>query len=210
MYGWGSNFGACDDTLTIDIVIGDSSSDPCAQLNADFTYSVSGNDVSFTNVSTGMYPGILWDWTTGDGDYYYLGNPNHTYNNNGNYTVCLTLWGWDSTQTFQCADTICKTINIVDSSFNSVLDDDSFAKVNLFPNPAIDFFNLNIESNKQKEIEISILNLSGKIIETKKEYVVSGSNEFHFSTINLAKGVYLIQIKDVENGLFEIISLARE
>ncbi len=52
-----------------------------------FTYSVSGNTVTFTNNSTNA---TSYSWNFGDGQTSTAANPTHTYSGNGTYTVTLT------------------------------------------------------------------------------------------------------------------------
>ncbi|MCY7408681.1 MAG: PKD domain-containing protein [Chitinophagales bacterium] len=61
-----------------------------ANCTASFTYTVSGNEVHFTNTSqadTSAY----WSWGFGDGTYSDLKNPVHVYNGYGPYVVCLVV-----------------------------------------------------------------------------------------------------------------------
>ena len=56
---------------------------------ADFSYTVSGNTVNFTNQSTGLFATYAWDF--GDGNASTATDPTHTYVNSGSYVVCLTM-----------------------------------------------------------------------------------------------------------------------
>lgn len=61
-------------------------------LQADFTYTTSGLQASFTDTSTDSAATITsWSWTFGDGGSSTDRNPSHTYNGNGTYTVSLTV-----------------------------------------------------------------------------------------------------------------------
>ena len=74
----------------------------CSQpVNADFTYSSSGNTFNFTNNSTNA---TAYTWDFDDGILSSQENPTHIYLGNGTYNVCLIAHG-------ECfTDTICKTI----------------------------------------------------------------------------------------------------
>jgi PKD repeat protein len=81
---------------------------PCPiVVNADFNFSVGPNRrVTFTNTSSST-PGVTqYRWNFGDGGLSLSENPIYTYNQDGNYTVCLAVTDTCST------DTICKTISI--------------------------------------------------------------------------------------------------
>jgi len=75
-----------------------------AQCQADFTYSVSNDTVTFTNTSTGT--SISSFWTFGDGTNSYQNNPWHQYITTDNFTVCLSIY--DSIS--QCQSSFCDTI----------------------------------------------------------------------------------------------------
>jgi|GEM_PF-6457564 hypothetical protein len=62
-----------------------------AQCHADLSYTVSGNMVSFTNLSTPSGPNDSVVWQFGDGIYSYLKSPTHIYNHSGTYTVHMSV-----------------------------------------------------------------------------------------------------------------------
>lgn len=55
---------------------------------ANFTYSVNGSTVTFTNTTIGTATSYMWNF--GDGNTSTLTNPVHVYANSGTYTVVLT------------------------------------------------------------------------------------------------------------------------
>ncbi|MCB9232296.1 MAG: PKD domain-containing protein [Bacteroidia bacterium] len=76
----------------------------CPSIVAAFSSSVSGSTVSFNDLSTNNPTNWYWDF--GDGQYAYTQNPNHTYANNGVYTVCMTAWN-------SCdSDTLCQQVTV--------------------------------------------------------------------------------------------------
>lgn len=83
-----------------------------AQCVADFTWSISGSIVQFTNTSVGT---TTYTWSFGDGGYTALSNPSHTYTTGGSYDVCLVA-SYNDSMGGICADTICQQIFIQDST----------------------------------------------------------------------------------------------
>ncbi|MFK8038804.1 MAG: PKD domain-containing protein [Crocinitomicaceae bacterium] len=66
--------------------------EPCPQITADFSYIIDANcNIQFTNLTN--VPGNItsYSWSFGDGATSSQANPLHSYNQNGNYTVCLTI-----------------------------------------------------------------------------------------------------------------------
>jgi len=61
---------------------------------ADFTMDVNGKEVTFTNSST---HGVSYAWDFGDGNSSTEENPTHTYTEDGEFTVGLTVTGGDGT-----------------------------------------------------------------------------------------------------------------
>jgi PKD repeat protein len=86
----------------------------CGGFAANYTSSIAGTVVSFTNASSSGANQFFWDF--GDATTSTAANPSHTYGKAGTYTVCLkvrdTING--------CQDSICKTITVFDCTvFNT-------------------------------------------------------------------------------------------
>lgn len=81
------------------------------ELKADFSYSLKGNKVVFSDssVSRGKYI-KEWKWSFGDGTTSQERNPTHSYKRAQNYSVCLEVW--DAKQ----KNKTCKDIRILNSS----------------------------------------------------------------------------------------------
>lgn len=126
----GGNAGAlCRDTICFDIIIHDTPVDPCDSVGlvANFSASVSGNTVTFTDLSTIVSGTIFsWSWTFGDAGTGFNQNEVHTYANTGVYTVCLTVsaYGTNSATTM-CTDTICFDV-VIDHLTDGCLCDSTF------------------------------------------------------------------------------------
>ncbi len=76
-----------------------------AQCSASFTYQITSFPAiwTFTSTSTG---GNSYFWDFGDGNTSALQNPSHSYLNNGNYWVCLTIIDSNTS----CIDSICQSV----------------------------------------------------------------------------------------------------
>jgi PKD repeat protein len=93
----------CRDTICKSITI--TNTIPC---EANFTYSINGNVVAFTNTSNTLGSVATYHWDFGDNTDASTVNATHTYSQPGTYQVCLIL----ITPNNVCRDTICKTIII--------------------------------------------------------------------------------------------------
>jgi PKD repeat protein len=100
----------CFDMMCLTIVVG-----PAGGCTAQYTYyadSSNLNNIQFVDQSTSASGYVnYWHWEFGDGQSQsiaYPGNPNvlHTYASPGNYNVCLSILGSDST----CFDNFCQMV----------------------------------------------------------------------------------------------------
>jgi len=79
------------------------------------------------------------------------------------------------------------TITTLDSNFYN---DETNLK--LYPNPVVDVLNLSLGSNNDKSIEISIIDLFGKIAFQTNSI---GDKNISINLVSLTKGIYLCRIK---------------
>jgi len=73
--------------------------------------------------------------------------------------------------------------------------------IQLFPNPSKDNSLLRFVSDANKSINISIVNLSGKEIQSKNYFAKNGFNEFLLSSTNLSSGVYFVKINQADKNV---------
>lgn len=94
----------------------------------DFSFVVAGNQVIFTNLSDNA---TAYNWDFGDGNGSTEPNPQHTFANNGTYSVTLNA------QNAYCGNAISQTILI---GINGVQEQDSRGRVRVSPNPTSHLF----------------------------------------------------------------------
>lgn len=117
----------------------------------DFDYADLALDVVFVNSSSDG--DFLWDF--GDGNQSDQSNPSHTYDEPGDYTVCLTLLS-------DCGDqTVCQELNIVLTNLNDL---GEHPEVQIFPNPAQNV--LWIVPPDSRRYTVQIHNASGQLVES--------------------------------------------
>ncbi len=66
--------------------------------------------------------------------------------------------------------------------------------INLYPNPAEDYFNLLLESEENEELNLGIYNCLGQLVKTNNIQVKSGKNSFQLSLDGVSTGSYFVQI----------------
>jgi len=89
----------------------------------DFSFLAVGNQVIFTNLSTNA---TTYNWDFGDGNGSTDSNPQHTFANNGTYSVTLNA------QNAYCGNAISQTILV---GINGVEENELERMVRIFPNP---------------------------------------------------------------------------
>ena len=151
----------------------------------DFRAETNYLEVHLTNNSEN-FNYIKWDF--GDGNSSTIENPIHEYQENGTYTVCLTIWG-DCIVVDICEEvTVDETIAQVASLSKS----DIFK---MFPNPTREQFTLQVNSSEILEVEL--IDLSGKTLE--KQAVSKGDNTINVN--HLSPGVYMVKVSDSNHHL---------
>jgi thiol-disulfide isomerase/thioredoxin len=75
--------------------------------------------------------------------------------------------------------------------------DETFDNISLFPNPTHDEFNL-ARANVTKEVEVSVLDLQGKVLTTATWD--AGSEAMSINLGHLANGIYLVRMTSIEGS----------
>jgi len=148
---------------------------------ADFNYSITGNDVYFTDLSTGM-SGMTHQWDFGDGNTATgISSPQHTYVTGGNYTVTLIVE--------RCGqqDTASYVITISPSSIDELKEKELF----IYPVPCEDWLSIQLPENYTDNY-FRIMDIHGKVIQ-------SGMLSKNFEKIRvteLLSGIYFLEIEN--------------
>jgi hypothetical protein len=109
-------------------------------------------------------------------------NQSYTATSNGDYAVIITDGG--------CADTsACVNINNVGIENNP-----NQMYIQLSPNPANDFIQLNIQGVTDEKINLTILDVNGKVVKTWVIENTNGQFQQLFPIAEMAPGMYLLQL----------------
>jgi hypothetical protein len=152
---------------------------------ASFTYVITGgNNVTFTNTSTGSSP-LTFTWDFGDGSpTSTLANPTHTYTANGTYNVLLVATNACGSFTFS------QTITVTGIGFEELSADGT---IKVFPNPSNGLFTISVDIDLD-QLQVDIYDLQGKqVYGSMDEHVISGFNR-QVDLQGLADGMYTIRI----------------
>ncbi|MDG1331415.1 MAG: PKD domain-containing protein [Crocinitomicaceae bacterium] len=192
--------GFCDDSVCYDITVFDSTGG--SSCNADFTWSVSGNTVQFTNTSSGTNN---HDWWFDDGTSSTDTNPAHTYAAPGTYTICLYSYYLDSIGGF-CDDSVCYDVTVFDSldstAGTAVL---SFNEFQLYPNPTNSVINIQFDQLASNSHALIVDMLGREMIEVDLTTQVT-----EVQVAQLPKGIYLVQLFDANNRIIGLSKFVRK
>ncbi len=169
---------------------------------AAFNYSISGNAVTFNNISDHAQS-YIWDF--GDGNTDTAANPVHTYTASGTYEVMLTA------KKNSCENSITHSINV---STSGIKTPSNIKWVDIFPNPVTDELNIRTVTNtsfntlEDNLITVSIYSTIGVVI--KKATFKQQENTKALNISDLPTGIYTISISDAKNNTYsERISIIR-
>ncbi len=174
-----TNSNACNGT-------GPSSSVTVTTLPAptsSFTYNVpTVNQYQFTNTSTG---GTVYFWDFGDAAQSSAQNPAHVYFASNTYTVTLTVTGANG-----CSTTSTQVINVgVGVQEQGLVD-----AMTLYPNPANDNMNLEINMNDNSDVQVVAYDLSGQILVNENKNLAAGKTTLTYDVTTWSNGIYFIRV----------------
>ena len=171
--------GTCVDVFCDSVTVA-----PCTLPTPAFSSTSSNTTVTFSDqsVSTSTITGWLWDF--GDGNTSTMQNPMHTYAADGVYTVCLTV-------TDACGnDSTCSSVSVVTISAAEGL---GFT-MSVFPNPAQDLLNVNLELAQSEDVTLRVFDLRGALLQ-ESHYDMLSQGRLEVATDQLADGTYLIEVQ---------------
>ena len=167
-------------------------SGPCATGMVDDVQVIDVNPVANFIIEEGEFIGgfqntseygTSYHWDFGDGATSTEENPWHEYEDNGPYTVTLTVMNYCDTVTFS-----------KDVQFSVGLNEITFgSKVNVFPNPASNILNLAFGNIEDQAVQVELLDMKGQQISNQLVKVSQNSVE-SIDISSLTKGVYLIKM----------------
>jgi hypothetical protein len=185
-----------------------------ADFDWDIVYdSINGRDsvVFYNNTPNAEDPNVVVSWSYGDGsmvngvaDSTNTLSPDYSYNEDGDYTVCMSV----SDLNTGCFDIVCNTVEY--RKFNSIVNKQKQQQeFSLYPNPASNkvFISINI-AEKNADLKFSITDLSGKPVQAfEKKNVAQGTQIFEWNTEAVANGLYIIQVQSGNASGYKRISV---
>lgn len=109
----------------------------------------------------------------------------------GSFSLCAqTIWTIDSVlDNNEFCKNIFGTVGFENTESNALI------KLKAMPNPASDFTELEFFSNENGEGLLSIIDMKGQNLIKQKQIILKGQNRIKIETINLAEGIYLLELR---------------
>jgi len=90
-------------------------------------------------------------------------------------------------------DTIISQLEIIKLNVENI---PSLGEVKFFPNPFRELLNIEFELNKPEHMQIQLLDISGRVIQSKQNRFYEGKHLITFETNQLASGFYFIRLQN--------------
>jgi len=147
-----------------------------------------------------------------------LPEPTHTFSSPGEYVIevlmhdsenCFSSYGdtlYISAKSSGYTVTVIHYNNLIANIDN--IEQTISSKV--FPNPVNDNYFLEVNTKHSGDFEISVTDVSGKIIDQSKHYFASGNNRIYLSSQTLESGIYFLSIQDNESTTFLTHKIIKE
>jgi PKD repeat protein len=185
-------------TMTNYIEVLENSNPPVADFSSNINIVLAGESVFFQDESTNLPTNWVWHFEGGSPATSYTANSLVTYNTPGKYDVQLIAANPNG------FDIITKTnyIEVVKEKKGEILDDgtDSFDEISnlmtLYPNPAIDYINVNVSAVENNKYTIMIYSLYGELVKEMEFNTVPGVLNKKIDVSQLRIGTYILHLND--------------
>ncbi|HNW70145.1 MAG TPA: T9SS type A sorting domain-containing protein [Bacteroidales bacterium] len=73
--------------------------------------------------------------------------------------------------------------------------------LNIYPNPVSEMLNINLFSNEVQTVTIELMDMQGKLIESRTEQAYTGQNSFKLDMQGMTSGIYFIRMS-TKSGIY--------
>jgi PKD repeat protein len=182
---------ASADTLLIHVV------KPVADFSATPLSGARPLNVAFTDLSTGTYQKLEWNFgdAAGSQNTSVLQNPSHVYHFSGTYSVTLII----TDTTTNCSDTMSRANYISVGPGVGLTEILEGGGIYAYPNPASKVFNLQLQLPAGENFNLQMFNVTGKKIREMKR-LESGTTLVNCE--ELEPGIYFIEVAGNRSSMF--------
>ena len=140
-----------------------------------------------------------------NGTYAYFASVDENWNSSYPYVVGPTFYGNFERRSVTAVTEPTTVYSPVSSTSNSIIDQ---LNISIFPNPTTDLIAVQIGGLLQTDLQIDLIDLSGKIIRTNK--INKGSTMTHFDVQTMYEGAYMVRISDGVEQVSRKIMVTKE
>jgi PKD domain/Secretion system C-terminal sorting domain len=159
-----------------------------------------GDSVKFVQLS---YPDpISFNWDFADGISSKLPNPTHRYFRPGDFNSSLLVRDPNDCQSSKSKIVTVRLLRD-DGNTEIVFPFIELTKTSLYPNPTEEKLNLEVELNKEVQIQVILCSVDGRVIESREVTIKNGIVEFNIQSF--APGLYILKLMvggDIRNTRF--------
>ncbi len=158
------------------------------QCNADYSYTPDATNPGNFEFTSFSGSGVINNWNFGDGSYSNDESGQHTYLQNGTYSVCLSvLNSIDS-----CSDMHCDSI-VVSNATGVKTNQISIGSI--YPIPVEQVLQIDLQSKISQPACLRLIDVTGKIIFEENTQLQKGINPLKLDMVQYPQGIYLLQIQ---------------
>ncbi len=92
---------------------------------------------------------------------------------------------------------------------SNVIESDIVSNLSIFPNPAVEMTNIQLNLNESANVTIEMINALGQIVYTNNLGEVNGTQNVEINTADLQEGIYLVNIKVGDDVITKRISVIK-
>ena len=170
-----------------DVAVG--RSNPCCNEAAAFSMAQQSDPYTWQFTDNSI-DANTYNWDFGDGSTSTEPSPSHTYAENGEYIVCLTITG-DCSEATAC-QTIHLGVGIGDVATRPV-------GLHLFPSPATDMFMVRSEGESIEQVQL--FGKDGRLVDVLNQ---RRSASMLVSTAHLAAGLYVARVRMADGAVHQL------
>jgi PKD repeat protein len=159
-----------------------------------------GDSVKFIQLS---YPDpVSFNWDFADGLSSILPNPSHRYLRPGDFNSSLFV---KDINDCHASKSKIVTVRLLREDGNTEIEFPfiELTKTNIYPNPTQEKLNLEVELNKEAQIQVILCSIDGRVIESRDVTIKNGVIEFNIQSF--APGLYILKLvvgADIRNTRF--------
>jgi hypothetical protein len=141
------------------------------------TSSVCGQSILNTSGSSTVVNQMVHEWSIGE---------------------LLSVYTY-STSSIIVTEGILQPVNLVTSIDESSLDQ-SLSMITVYPNPTMDFVNIQVEDGVSGKVVYTVRDLSGRVVQQQEADAQNGQNSIAVDFTQVVKGQYTLQIQFNKDG----------